>query len=63
MVFTRPQDFKYPVLISCGAISVSAICFATFVRQKRGHLLHAYKCFKREKYSEVPQLEPDRLPS
>ncbi|OCK95275.1 uncharacterized protein K441DRAFT_658669 [Cenococcum geophilum 1.58] len=63
MVFTRPQDFKYPVLISCGAIGVSAICFATFVRQKRGHLLHASKCFKREKYSEVPQLELDRLPS
>ncbi|OCL03208.1 hypothetical protein AOQ84DRAFT_392433 [Glonium stellatum] len=63
MIFTRPQDFKYPVLISCGATGISAICFAAFVRQKRGHLLHASKCFKREKYSSIPQLELDGLPS
>jgi len=36
---------------------LSAGCFAAFVRRKRGHLLHASKCIKREKYRLVPQVE------
>ncbi|KAJ4366328.1 hypothetical protein N0V83_007964 [Neocucurbitaria cava] len=47
MVFYRPEDFKIPIYISAGAIASSAACFAGFVRQKRGHLLHTDKCLKR----------------
>jgi len=60
MIFYRPEDFKYPIFISAGAIAVSAACFAGFVRQKRGHLLHASKCFKREattNYQVLPTAE------
>ena len=46
MIFYRPEDFKYPVYISAGAVALSAACFAGFVRQKRGHLLHTSKCLK-----------------
>jgi iron-regulated transporter 1 len=62
MIFHRPEDFKYPVFISGGAITVSAACFAGFVRQKRGHLLHASKCFKREdksQYQVLPTIEEE----
>ncbi|KAH8704371.1 Ferroporti-1 [Phaeosphaeriaceae sp. PMI808] len=47
MIFYRPEDFKIPIYISAGAIATSAACFASFVRQKRGHLLHTDKCLKR----------------
>ncbi|KAI8933653.1 hypothetical protein NX059_009375 [Plenodomus lindquistii] len=47
MVWYRPQDFRIPVFISVGAVGVSAACFAGFVRQKRGHLLHTDRCLKR----------------
>ncbi|OCK82278.1 hypothetical protein K432DRAFT_349323 [Lepidopterella palustris CBS 459.81] len=57
VIFPKPQDFRYPVLISCGAVAVSAGCFAAFVRQKRGHILHFSKCIKRERYEMVPQGE------
>jgi iron-regulated transporter 1 len=62
MIFHRPEDFKYPIFISAGAITVSAACFARFVRQKRGHLLHASKCFKREnkgRYQVLPTIEEE----
>lgn len=57
IVFSGPEDFKYPVLISSGAVAISACCFAAFVRRERGHLLHASKCLKRKEYVAVPQVE------
>lgn len=63
MIFYRPEDFKYPVYISAGAVAVSAACFAGFVRQKRGHLLHASKCLKRAgksgRYQILPTIEEE----
>jgi iron-regulated transporter 1 len=44
ILFPQPEQFKYPVLISYGAIAVSAICYAGFVRKERGHLLHMAAC-------------------
>lgn len=58
MFFYRPEDFKYPVYISAGAVAVSAACFAAFVRQKRGHLLHTSKCLKRVRKSGRYQILP-----
>ncbi|KAL4891271.1 Ferroporti-1 [Aspergillus ambiguus] len=49
IVFPRPEQFKYPVYISYGAIGVAAIFFAAYVRRERGHLLHTSKCFGGDK--------------
>lgn len=59
LVFSRPEQFEYPVLMSCGAVAVSAVCYATFVRQRRGHLLHLSRCLQRKErpYSAVPETE------
>lgn len=64
MVFYRPEDFKIPIYISAGATALSAACFAGFVRQKRGHLLHTDKCLKRTgkgkaKYQVLPTIEEE----
>jgi iron-regulated transporter 1 len=61
IVFPRPQQFRYPIFISYGAIVVAAACFAAFVRQKRGHLLHASRCMKREKYDALGQADPGAM--
>jgi iron-regulated transporter 1 len=64
MIFYRPEDFKIPIYISAGAIATSAACFAGFVRQKRGHLLHTDKCLKRmgrgkARYRVLPTIEEE----
>lgn len=50
VVFARPEQFKYPVMISTGAVAVSACLFAAFVRKRRGHLFHTPQCFEGDKY-------------
>lgn len=47
--FPLPEQFKYPVLISYGAIVLAAVCFAGYVRKERGHLLHLSKCIGGDK--------------
>ncbi|KAF9691884.1 hypothetical protein EKO04_010044 [Ascochyta lentis] len=64
IIFYRPEDFKYPVYISAGAVAVSAACFAAFVRRKRGHLVHGSRCLKREgrrrgRYQRLPTIEEE----
>ncbi|PKX97592.1 putative iron-regulated transporter [Aspergillus novofumigatus IBT 16806] len=58
IVFPLPEQFKYPVFISYGAIALAAICFAAYVRKERGHLLHLSKCWGGDKmrgpYQELP---------
>jgi iron-regulated transporter 1 len=44
IVFADPDQFKYPVYISYGAIALAAVCFAAYVRRERGHLIHTSKC-------------------
>ncbi|KAL4974719.1 Ferroporti-1 [Aspergillus desertorum] len=44
IVFADPDQFKYPVYTSYGAITVAAMCFAAYVRRERGHLVHMSKC-------------------
>lgn len=64
MVFAEPEQFKYPVYISVGAIAMSAFCFAGFVREKRGHLLHTSRCFEKRRlragrYNVLPTIEEE----
>ncbi|GKZ46403.1 hypothetical protein AbraIFM66951_009336 [Aspergillus brasiliensis] len=54
IAFPLPEQFKYPVFISYGGIALAAICFATYVRKERGHLLHTSKCFGGDKKRLVP---------
>jgi len=62
MIFAAPDQFKYPVYVSVGAIAVSAACFAGHVRKRRGHLLHTSKCLERRwknKYTVLPTIQEE----
>lgn len=63
IIFYRPEDFQIPIYISAGAIVLSAACFAGFVRQKRGHLLHSDRCLRRigkkARYHVLPTIEEE----
>jgi len=58
MVFARPEQFKYPVLMSAGAVIAASLCFTTYVKRNRGHLFHRSRCLGEKKYAEVPHEEP-----
>ncbi|KAI6819466.1 putative Ferriportin iron efflux transporter [Hortaea werneckii] len=46
IVFPRPEQFKYPAAISACAVASACVLYATFVRSRRGHLLHLSKCME-----------------
>ncbi|PWY67212.1 iron transporter [Aspergillus heteromorphus CBS 117.55] len=54
IAFHLPEQFKYPVYVSYGGIAMAAVCFATYVRKERGHLLHMDKCFGVDK-KRIPE--------
>ena len=58
MVFARPEQFRYPVLMSAGAVVAASICFTTYVKKNRGHLFHRSSCLGEKKYAEVPVEDP-----
>jgi iron-regulated transporter 1 len=49
IAFPLPLQFRYPVLISAAAVALAAVCFATYVRKERGHLLHRSRCMGGDK--------------
>ncbi|CAG7922283.1 unnamed protein product [Penicillium olsonii] len=44
IVFSRPDQFQWPVLISVVAVAFAGFLYAAFVRIQRGHLIHIPKC-------------------
>ncbi|KAJ5945703.1 hypothetical protein N7454_002542 [Penicillium verhagenii] len=50
IVWSLPEQFQYPVMISAGAVAMAAVCFAAYVRKERGHLLHRSKCLGGDKH-------------
>jgi solute carrier family 40 (iron-regulated transporter), member 1 len=46
IAFSRPDQFRYPALMTLVAVWLSASFYAKFVRDRRGHLLHMPKCLK-----------------
>lgn len=48
IVFSRPDQFKWPALISIIAVTVAGCLYTIFVRIQRGHLVHLPK-FLRER--------------
>ena len=46
IVFPRPEQFKYPALISAVAVAIASVLYAFFVRGRRGHLVHVSQCLE-----------------
>ena len=44
IIFSRPDQFQWPVVISLVAVYASGGLYAFFVRKRRGHLFHAPPC-------------------
>ncbi|KAJ9144704.1 putative Iron-regulated transporter [Pleurostoma richardsiae] len=44
MIFSRPDQFRWPVAISVVAVYAAGGLYAAFVRRRRGHLFHAPPC-------------------
>jgi iron-regulated transporter 1 len=63
ILFPNASQFRYPVMISLGAVLSADCCYAAYVRQERGHLIHFSSCIKEEAYREVAQEEPVELSS
>lgn len=55
VIFPRPEQFAIPATMSALAVATAAVLYASFVRGRRGHLLHASKCFDRHKRSKQSQ--------
>ena len=43
IVFARPEQFRWPVAVSCAAVASAGGLYASFVRARRGHLVHFEK--------------------
>ena len=40
IIWSHPNQFRYPVLLSAAAVYTAAGLFAIFLRKRRGHLIH-----------------------
>ena len=43
IVFARPERFRWPVAVSCAAVASAGGLYASFVRARKGHLVHFEK--------------------
>lgn len=46
IVFSRPDQFQYPVIISVAAVYTAGGLYAYFLRKRRGHLFHSPHCIR-----------------
>ena len=53
IVWSRPDQFRYPVLLSAVAVYTSAYLFGTFLRRRRGHLVHVPPCIQRKEPGRI----------
>lgn len=63
MIFSRPDQFKWPALISVIAVTLAGLLYAVFVRIQRGHLLHLPSCFATERLHRSGERALDRISS
>lgn len=54
IIFSRPDQFKWPVAVSIGAVYLAGGLYAGFVRKRRGHLFHRPACVCLEKGRHRP---------
>ncbi|KAF2139465.1 uncharacterized protein K452DRAFT_275786 [Aplosporella prunicola CBS 121167] len=57
IVFSKPEQFRWPVLISFLAVSTAGSLYACFVRSRRGHLFHLSPCIERKMHSPAQEYE------
>ncbi|KAJ4470234.1 iron-regulated transporter [Lentinula aciculospora] len=48
IIFSRPEQFRWPVIMSLIAVFTAGVLYASFVRLRRGHLLHFPPCVERK---------------
>ncbi|CAK7231627.1 hypothetical protein SEUCBS140593_007991 [Sporothrix eucalyptigena] len=41
IVWSRPEQFRWPVVVSVGAVYTASAMYTAFVRRRRGHLFHS----------------------
>lgn len=58
IVFSRPEQFQWPAVISCVAVTCAGGLYARYVRERRGHLIHWSSCL--EVKQEGYQVSDDR---
>ena len=61
IVFSRPDQFKWPALISVIAVGFAGLLYAIFVRIQRGHLVHLPKCIAPERLQCSRERGLDRI--
>lgn len=49
VVFSRPEQFRYPVAVSAGSVGLATLLFSVYTRKRRGHLFHFSACVRCEK--------------
>ena len=59
--FPLPDQFKYPVLLSGGAVVVAWGLYVVYVRWMRGHLVHFERCCWEVKKGVVEEFEDERV--
>ncbi len=63
IVFARPDQFRYPALVSVVAVYIAEAIYAKFVKGRRGHLLHKPYCLKGRESHKYEALPLSRLAS
>ncbi|KAJ6105270.1 hypothetical protein N7523_010080 [Penicillium sp. IBT 18751x] len=61
IVFSRPDQFKWPALVSFIAVGFAGLLYAVFVRIQRGHLVHLPKCIAPERLQRSRERGLDRI--
>ena len=53
IIWSHPNQFRYPILLSAVAVYTSAFLFGKFLRGRRGHLVHLPPCVKRKEPARI----------
>lgn len=62
VIFPRPEQFKYPAVMSAVAVATAALLYAYFVRSRRGHLFHRSRCLDRHASPKLHRGEWQAVP-
>ncbi|OAQ92136.1 iron-regulated transporter [Purpureocillium lilacinum] len=62
IAFSRPDQFRWPVVISTTAVYIAGGLYACFVRLRRGHLFHAPPCIRGKAERPADYLVDEDIP-
>lgn len=63
IIFLRPEQFKWPSLISVFAVGCASALYTYFVYLRRGHLVHIPTCFDTRGKRAAREVVIDRITS